>query len=321
MKQLVCWLVLVCLHVVSAQYSYKLTANYSGSSFFDAFSFFTANDPTNGYVNYVSEQQAQEEGLIAVTDGIVTISCDSTNVSTGRGRNSVRIQSNDVWNTGLFVLDLNHMPQGCATWPAFWLCGPDWPNNGEIDIIEGVNTQIYDQTTLHTQNGCNMSNEGTNFTGTWGIGTNGNPSTNCYINAPNQYTNQGCGIIANQPNYGSMFNYKGGGVYALQWTDEFIKAFFFFAGQIPADLQSGKPDPSTWGLPYAYFELGSNCPSSFFDDLQIIINLTFCGDWAAATFSSQCPGLGSCNGFVQNNPAAFAKAFWSINYLAVFVSP
>ena len=31
------------------------------------------------------------------------------------------------------------MPTGCGTWPAYWLCGENWPYKGEIDIIEGVN--------------------------------------------------------------------------------------------------------------------------------------------------------------------------------------
>ena len=57
-----------------------------------------------------------------------------------RGRDSVRISSKNAYNESIFVLDLAHMPAGCATWPAFWSLsqqGP-WPNGGEIDIIEGM---------------------------------------------------------------------------------------------------------------------------------------------------------------------------------------
>lgn len=42
---------------------------------------------------------------------------------------------------GISVIDLEHMPSGCGTWPAFWSVGPNWPSAGEIDIIEGVNRQ------------------------------------------------------------------------------------------------------------------------------------------------------------------------------------
>ena len=67
---------------------------------------------------------------------------DSQNVvqPADRGRKSVRIHSNKAYDEAIVVLDLQHMPEGCATWPAFWSLsqqGP-WPNGGEIDIIEGT---------------------------------------------------------------------------------------------------------------------------------------------------------------------------------------
>jgi hypothetical protein len=96
-----------------------------------------------------------------------------------RGRDSVRISSQTAYGDSVIVLDLAHMPEGCATWPAFWTLsqqGP-WPNGGEIDIIEGVllvsrlsselltpvtlshvgvNKQQSNQATLHTTPGCQM---------------------------------------------------------------------------------------------------------------------------------------------------------------------
>lgn len=216
-------------------------------------------------------------------------------------------------------MDLDHMPQGCATWPAWWLCGPNWPYGGEIDIIEGVNTNTADATTLHTQQGCDMSGESVDlFTGHWGLGSNNQPSTNCWIDAPNQYTNEGCSIIGQTGSYGKLFNAFGGGVYVLEFTDQYIRAWMFGRDEIPKDLKNNQPQPNSWGLPYAYFQLGSNCPSNFFSDLQIIINLTFCGDWAGATFSQQCPNRGDCNSFVKYQPQAFTEAYWLINSIKVF---
>ena len=68
----------------------------------------------------------------------------STVDASARGRDSLRITSQNAYNEGIFVLDLAHMPTGCATWPAFWTlsqAGP-WPAGGEIDIIEGMRSPI-----------------------------------------------------------------------------------------------------------------------------------------------------------------------------------
>ena len=103
------------------------------------------------------EQEAFDWGYVTInSNNSVKIACDCWSVSTGSGRGSVRITSYGTWDYGLFIADLEHMPEGCGTWPAWWLVGPDWPNGGEIDIIEGVNNQIYDQSTLHTSSGCTM---------------------------------------------------------------------------------------------------------------------------------------------------------------------
>ena len=59
-----------------------------------------------------------------------------------RGRDSIRISSLKAYPEAIFVIDVEHMPTGCGTWPAFWTlskAGP-WPKGGEIDIIEGQNT-------------------------------------------------------------------------------------------------------------------------------------------------------------------------------------
>jgi len=73
-------------------------------------------------------------------------------------RKSVRLEGLTRFNRGLFILDVRHMPAGCASWPAFWLTDePNWPVNGEIDILEGVNNQTNVKTALHTTMDCKMN--------------------------------------------------------------------------------------------------------------------------------------------------------------------
>jgi len=295
-------LVACAAHVYGA---YNLASSYAGNTFFDGFAFEAIGDPTHGYVNYVNKADAQSRGLINTTNDVVYIGTDMKNVASGRGRDSVRLASNTVYNLGLFIIDLSHMPTGCGTWPAFWTVGPNWPNEGEIDIIEGVNVDTADQVTLHTNAGCSIAGEDkSKFTGTVG-------NTNCQGNS-------GCGIKTVEASYGAPFNGHKGGVYAMEWTPDYIQTFYWPRGSIPANVESKEPDPSTWGKPFAYFQFGNACPNSHFKDHKIIFDLTYCGDWAGAVFGSQCPGKGNCNDYVKNNPTAFKEAYWLVNYVRVF---
>ena len=92
------------------------------------------------------------------------------------------------------------MPGGiCGTWPGFWMVGPDWPNQGEIDIIEGVNDQQSNDITLHTGPGCSI-NDNSELLGSL-------VSTSC---ASNTEYNEGCKISTrNAVTYGTTFNSRG----------------------------------------------------------------------------------------------------------------
>lgn len=146
------------------------------------------------------------------------------------------------------------------------MLGSNWPNNGEIDIIEGVNTQSVNQMTLHTSDGCTINNSG--FTGTL-------ETSNCYVEASGQSTNAGCGILSsNTQSYGDGFNSAGGGVYATEWTSSGINIWFFSSSSIPSDITSGNPNPSNWGTPSAAFA-GSCDIDAHFSNLQIVGSTLF----------------------------------------------
>jgi len=188
--------------------SYNRTYSVTNDTFLSFFSFFTAADPTHGFVDFVDADDAVASGMIQVDGGQILMSADRTNDTTSSGRRSIRVQSNPTFDEAIIIIDLEHMPSGCGTWPAFWTCGPDWPNAGEIDIIEGVNRQLQDQTTLHTSSGCDMSSvDPSSFTGAWGKAIDGSNGTDCWVGSPKQWSNAGCGILdGDQSSFGVPFN-------------------------------------------------------------------------------------------------------------------
>jgi hypothetical protein len=102
----------------------------------------------------------------------------------------------------------------------------------------------------------------------------------------------------------------GGGVFATQWTSDFIRIWFFPRNAVPLDIAEGTPDPTTWGFPQANFQ-GSCDIDKKFANHKIIFDTTFCGDYAGSVFGSDavCNQTAvSCNSYVANNPAAFQNA-------------
>ncbi|KAL7421539.1 hypothetical protein Q5752_003308 [Cryptotrichosporon argae] len=318
----------------------KLAKRYAGSDFENDFKYFTDTDPTNGYVNYVSLSDGQSAGLVGVqSDGSFVMKADSTKTGSGRGRDSIRISSKDKYADGVYILDLNHMPVGCGTWPAFWtVVESGWPKGGEIDIIEGTNalpslysaawnasslganatTAIpYDVASLHTSSTCAL------VAGSYMTGTEGNTACSAY-----DAGNLGCGVdlagesVFGTDSFGPSVNAAGGGYYAM-WRDLTNSGgvYIYFwprnATNIPADVTDSTATTTSvadWGEPAA--NLTVPCTSDFGDHV-ITFDITFCGDYAGATYSaSGCPS--TCTSFVQNNPGAFAETYWSVNSLRVY---
>ncbi|RHZ58936.1 putative GPI anchored endo-1,3(4)-beta-glucanase [Aspergillus thermomutatus] len=296
--------------------TYQLVESWQGESFINDWTFFDGSDPTNGYVTYVNQSLAEESGLVKVTSSgsfYMGVDYENTLNPNGPGRDSVRIESKKYYTEGLYVIDIEHMPGSiCGTWPAFWSVGKDWPNDGEIDIIEGVNLQKANEIVLHTSGTCDVSGSN-DMTGTLSSSECGEASGTV-----------GCVVKGTNGSSGTPFNEAGGGVYAMEWTDAFIKIWFFARSKIPASLSGGNPDTSSFGTPMAHLQ-GSCDFSERFKAQKFIIDTTFCGDWAGGVFGeSNCPmsdsssATQSCVNYVAQNPAAFKEAYWEINSIKVY---
>ncbi|KAI3331338.1 glycoside hydrolase family 16 protein [Ustulina deusta] len=303
--------------------AYSLSTHYAGQGLLDRFSFFTGQDPTNGFVNYQSREAALASNLVSVDElNRVKLGVDSINTysTSDKGRPSVRITSNDQFTHGLFIADFSHMPSStCGTWPAFWAFNNEghWPTGGEVDIIEGANTAQRNLFSAHTTPGCQAPRTG--FTGLQG-------SANCSINPDNV----GCNYVAPKAysaTYGDAFNIIGGGVYAMEWDSQDIKIWHFPRIAIPYDISHAPivtPDPTRWGPPQARFG-GSECNAdSHFFNMSLVINTNFCGAYAGNGWgiTDKCNKLApTCQEYVARNPRSFKNAFWEINYIDVYERP
>ncbi|KAG7336732.1 glycosyl hydrolase family 16 protein [Nitzschia inconspicua] len=170
---------------------------------------------------------------------------------------------------------------------------------------------------------------------------------------------------------GTAMNDVGGGVYVLEWDPDngYIRSWVFQRHNIPTNLLESMqtandsqqhditattttktktkntrgdekddndktvvlPDPSTWGLPYAYFAIGqgSGCSADHFVNHHIVINLAFCGTVAGNRFQHDCPALYeqynvhndselTCNAYIDSDPTALKEAYWKIRGVYIY---
>lgn len=303
---------------------WKPVSTYSGSTFFNGWSFYTAADPTDGTVQYLSQSDAQNAGLVDINSAGNAVMRVDTTPTVSTNRNSVRITTDLIFTEGLVILDAVHMPTGCATWPAFWTNGPNWPAGGEIDIVEGVNNYTNNQATIHTSDGCSLPTSDATQLDITGTVVGG---TNC---AADETDNEGCGVRSNYNyTFGSGFNSISGGVYAMLWQDSGIQVYFFPRGSIPSDITAGAPQPQSWSTPMANWPSTDCNMASHFYNHSVIFDTTLCGDWAGAVWNgtgipgqsescAQLTGYSSCSDFVLNNGASFAEAYWEVSSVNIY---
>ncbi len=308
---------------------YNLVDNYRARDFVEKFDVIVGNDKTHGMVRY------QNQRLIAFptnSSGEVQFRTDIDSVPQDGKRDAVRIESKKMYNGGLFILDAAHVPEGNSVWPSFWLSDVStWPCEGEIDILEYVNSYGPDSSTnhstLHTDRKCNQYGvPGISRDGVCGAGTKSDKNsvcTPCKGKNINDCAYEGCGVLVDEIR-NSDFIHKGtagygfnktGGVYICEWIlDGIIKIWFFPRQYVDKYIpkNSTSIDTRMFPKPYVMF---NPCPGSF-KNLKIIVNTTLCGDWAGPWFDKG--GAAGCNAFVADKANLFKEAYWLINSVKVF---
>ncbi|KAH9025989.1 hypothetical protein EDB85DRAFT_2149444 [Lactarius pseudohatsudake] len=328
---------------------FYLQDEWIGEGFFQGWDWVTKDDPTHGRVNYVSQAEAQNKSLTYADGGKFFMRADNRTLvaPSARGRDSIRISSQNTYNEAIFVLDLQHMPAGCGTWPAF-RTRADTDLGGIIDIIEGQNMPhvpsppallwesmrnangAREQATLHTAPNCTMPPDELRQPQT------GETSfTDCNTAANH---NAGCGVIFSDTvpppctsctSYGAPFNRAGGGYFVTYRGRDSVKVWFYPRhGYVPEVFRDGAPR----GVPVypdiffgATRQRTSPSPPTFVTTSSTLLRtgsflaqLFASGDWAGSLWPTSGCGEGTCNDFVNNNPSAFAEAYWEINSLRVY---
>ncbi|KAF5358593.1 hypothetical protein D9758_007731 [Tetrapyrgos nigripes] len=300
--------------------TYVPLREYSGQSFFDGWDYYGNVDNTTwGNVSYVDQTTAMTQQLTFVDgNGHAVIRVDNTTFIPDAplvNRNTIKITSKDAYPVGsLFLIDAYHIPYGCSVWPSLWTLGAniEWPNGGEIDVIEAINMLPQNQMALHTLPGC------------WQAGDNGQTGL---TDTNDCSTPQGCLVQETKPNsYNSGFAAAGGGMFALQLDVSGIYMWFWSRPDVPHSITSATSsstfdDLTDWGAPSAAYPAAGCNIAQYFQPQQLIIDITLCGVWAGVPdiYSSTCPNTCLSNVIGSGNPV-YNTAYWELGYIRTYAA-
>lgn len=302
----------------------------SGQNFFDSFVFIDRWDNTTHSAAYfVNQTTAQELSLAYVDENARAIIAVDTSVdipadvmpavllNTTDGtfkynqtalRKSIRLESIERHEAGTLVIaDFQHVPFGCASWPAFWMSGPDWPNDGEIDIFEGWNDNPLNRATLHTTANCSHD--------PLGVETGKVLQETC-----DHKVNYNAGCSVEDPTtdfYGPPFNDNGGGVFATMFTNSEISVWRWKREDVPDDIKTSQPTPETWPTPAGTWLSGASCNiGAKFGPQNLIFTIAMCGDSDLNTYKqSKCPG--TCYDYFLTG-SHYKDVYFAVNSIKIF---
>ncbi|KAH8672012.1 glycoside hydrolase family 16 protein [Tricladium varicosporioides] len=307
----------------SATSAYTLVHNYDHTNWYSSFNFKNGPDPTKGTVEYINLAEAQFTGLTRIINNQVYLGVDNTTnipAASQAGRKSIWLTSRDTFKHGILIGDFAHVPGSiCGIWPGFWTIREQVGQPyAEIDILESFNDNTFAYSTLHTSTLCSFNAPPSSYFGTLNEGF-----TNCTLGTP------GCSAKGNEGSYGDGFNRGGGGVYALHWTNAFLRIYFWPRNLVPRDITAGFPRPEQWGLPVANFDgyaPGSACniEKSFPSEQTIYFDTTFCGamaggkGWSDWSDCKAKTGVNTCEEYVRTRPGDFDEAYWLVNSVKIY---
>ncbi|KAF8155738.1 concanavalin A-like lectin/glucanase domain-containing protein [Crassisporium funariophilum] len=305
--------------------AFNVAQDYSGATFFNEWDFYGKyDDLTLGDVIWVDRDNATSKKLAYVNSaGNAIIKVDNTtNVPWNEKRDTVRITTKREYGVGtIWIADIIHLPFGCSVWPAMWTKGHNWPDDGEIDIIEGINLMDHNQMALHTKPGCTHTLP------------QGSPQRGKTLEADCS-KDAGCTVAETAPNsFGEGFNNAGGGVFATQFDATGIYIWFWGRASIPPSILSATSTSpidslADWGPPAASYPAISTCDiSAFFSAQSLILDITLCGAWAGlpSQYTPQCGARGTTGKCYDDNVVGtgdnYDNAYFEIKYVRAYVDP
>jgi hypothetical protein len=309
--------------ITPTAYKYTILDDFTGAQMLasigsaDGFEYFTGADPTHGYVNYGAHSELLE--------AIGTKLKIDIGANIGQPRNAIRLERTKLFDSGLVVLDVEHIPSNLSSWPAFWTTGhvappSTWALNGEIDILEQVNNSAFNSCTLHTSTrpggtGCAMDPD-------LGFKTNKcyaeSGSKTCGYNSSDFCPFGGCSIDQGTGTFGTVFNNNLGGTFAMQLlSNGSITIWFWPRGETVPDFSTAVSDDFVTSVPTNTIKF-TRCADQF-SQQQVIINTTLCGDWAGASCCNGDHTWDNNQGCVDwVNSHTLDESFWLINYFQFY---
>lgn len=142
--------------------------------------------------------------------------------------------------------------------------------------------------------------------------------------------NIGCGqMILVINNYGVGFNDIGGGIYVLEWIDDYIVVWFFLRNFnickfLVVVFFLLVLNISNFGMFFVKFVgngLGNCFIFNYFKDYNIVFDMMFCGDWVGQVWGQDdiCKSLvDMCEDWVGQNLEGFQEVYWLVNDIKVY---